>query len=132
MNVVITLPSQLIEAIKSGKKSYEMRKSWPRLLDTSQDGFFVVEKGTKNVVLWCRCDFIREEDSIDNVCITYRNRLGVSKDYIVNYMGNKKVYLWHIFDVVIFEKPLSLNEDLFVERAPQQFAYCSLSHGKSY
>ena len=50
MNIVITLPNHLIEAIREGRKQYELRLSAPIHLNQSSDGFFVVEKGSSNVI----------------------------------------------------------------------------------
>ena len=59
MNVVITLPKQLIIAIIGGTKTFEMRKCRPKHMKVGVDGFFVVEKGTKRIHCWCRVDEIQ-------------------------------------------------------------------------
>ena len=41
MNVVITLPKQLIIAIIEGTKTFEMRKCRPKHMKVGVDGFFV-------------------------------------------------------------------------------------------
>jgi len=46
MNILITLPKNLLEKILSGEKKYEMRKCLPKNMKLGEDGFFVVEKGT--------------------------------------------------------------------------------------
>ena len=56
MNILITLPKDLIEKIISGEKVYEMRKCLPKNMTIGVDGFFVVEKGTSDVRCWCRVD----------------------------------------------------------------------------
>lgn len=133
MNVVITLPIELIRAIKKGKKTLEMRKSFPRLLKVCVDGFFVVEKGTKKIHCWCRVDNIQKVSSLipldENTC----KRLAVSQEYINNYKsGGQFIYLWRIGKVISFEDgAVSLN-DLYVDKAPQSFTYCPYSYGESY
>jgi hypothetical protein len=44
MNILITLPKNLLAKILSGEKRYEMRKSLPKNMKVGEDGFFVVEK----------------------------------------------------------------------------------------
>ena len=44
MNILITLPKDLLEKIISGEKEFEMRKCLPKHMKIGEDGFFVVEK----------------------------------------------------------------------------------------
>ena len=60
MNILITLPKNLLEKIISGEKEFEMRKCLPKHMKIGEDGFFVVEKGTDDVRCWCRVDDVRE------------------------------------------------------------------------
>lgn len=46
------------------------------------------------------------------------------------YANGKKVYLWKIGKVLYFEN--LCRDSLFVDKNPQQFAYCPLSYGESY
>lgn len=130
MNIVITLPKNLLEKIISGEKKFEMRKCMPKNMKIGEDGFFVVEKGTDDVRCWCRVDGF-SSTFIDHYCARwYASRLCVSEDYIERYANSEKVYLWRIGKVIAFE---GLKRDsLFVDRNPQQFAYCPLSYGESY
>ena len=56
MNILITLPKDLLEKIISGEKKFEMRKCLPKNMRIGEDGFFVVEKGSDEVRCWCRVD----------------------------------------------------------------------------
>lgn len=130
MNILITLPKNLIEKIISGKKKFEMRKCLPKNMKIGKDGFFVVEKGTDNVRCWCRVDDAFETDINYFSVKLYATRLCVSERYINEYANGKKVYLWKIGKVIAFDC-LSRNS-LFVDKNPQQFAYTPLSYGESY
>lgn len=133
MNIVITLPEDLISAILEGKKKFEMRKSFPHTFRRGRDGFFVVQKGTKDIICWCRIDCIEEAQSWSTVAFDYAKYLCVNDQYIKDYMkGTKKIYLWQIGKVIKFNKGALKLSDLFVNRAPQQFAYCPLSYGESF
>lgn len=130
MNILITLPKHLIDSIIRGKKLYEMRKSLPKFMKIGEDGFFAVEKGTSNVRCWCRVDGVIET-YIDNYSASgLESILCVDKEYISSYAVDKKVYLWRIGKVI--ELSDLDRGSLFVDKNPQQFAYCPLSYGESY
>ena len=130
MNILITLPKHLIDAILRGEKIYELRKSRPKNLIIGQDGFFAVEKGTSNVRCWCRVDKIYGT-FIDHHGISWlESNLCVSKRYIEKYADGKKVCLWKIGKVIEL-KDLD-RSSLFVDKNPQSYAYCQLSYGESY
>lgn len=133
MNIVITLEESLIDKICDGIKVFEMRKVAPRHLKIGSDGFFCVEKGTRHVRCWCRVDNILKISDTLDVCFYYASKLGVRSEYIKEYMANKKpVYLWQIGKVKEFLPHAVILDDLLVDKAPQQFAYCPLSFGESY
>lgn len=136
MNILITLPKHLIDKIIKGEKKFEMRKCMPKQMRIGMDGFFVVEKGTDEVRCWCRVDKFYYT-YLDQYSVGWfanleevANRVCVSPEYIGKYADGKKVYLWKIGKVNVFEC-LSRNS-LFVDRNPQQFAYCPLSYGESF
>ena len=133
MNVLITLPKHLIDAIVSGKKTFEMRSVKPHMMKCNEDGFFCVEKGTDNVRCWCQCDYTMKLDA-DEVCPScWTDRLMVDAEYLAKYCVNKRtVYMWHIAEVVEFEGGGIKRDELYVDRNPQLFAYCPLSFGRSY
>lgn len=130
MNILITLPKELIEKIISGEKNYEMRKCLPKNMRIGVDGFFAVEKGTRNVRCWCRVDDVRETYIDYYTASLYVSRLCVDEEYISRYAHDKKVYLWRIGKVIELSGLDRCN--LVVDKNPQQFAYCPLSYGESY
>lgn len=130
MNVLITLPKDLINQIIAGEKQFEMRKCVPKNMIIGQDGFFAVEKGTKEVRCWCRVD------DIYSTYINYFNsqkwapRLCIPLIRLINYAKHEKVYMWKIGKVIEFE--CLCRESLMVDKNPQQFVYTPLSYGESY
>lgn len=133
MNVVVTLPKKLINAIIDGRKSFEMRSWCPRKLRVKEDGFFCVEKGTKNVHCWCRVDRFLVPIDYEGFWKAHGERLCVSKEWYDKYVqGRKYVRIWCIGKVIKFEKTLSLDKDLFVDRAPQSYVYTPLSYGECF
>jgi len=133
MNVLITLPKNLINAIISGEKTFEMRAVKPHLMKCSEDGFFCVEKGSDNVQCWCQCDYTLKLDA-DEVRPDYWSEyLAVDAGHVVQYCSNKRsVYMWHIAEVVRFDNGGIKRDELYVDHNPQSFAYCPLSFGRSY
>lgn len=133
MNVLITLPKHLIDEIISGNKKYEMRLAKPIQMKLGEDGFFCVEKGTKWIRCWCKVDTILELNTQGFDYDRWAKDLAVSPQFIKGYVGwRKKAYLWHIDKVIVFEDESLCRDSLYVDRNPQQFAYCPLSYGESY
>lgn len=126
MNILITLPRNLIEKIISGEKEFEMRKCLPKHMKIGEDGFFVVEKGTNIIRCWCRVDGYVVPFSVD----WYVSRLCVPAEYVLKYANGKKVYLWKIGKVKVFQN--LERGSLLISKNPQQFVYCPLSYGESY
>ena len=130
MNILITLPKHLIDAILKGEKLYEMRKSYPKNMIIGQDGFFAVEKGTSNVRCWCRIDKIYgtyiDQDDLSEL----ESLLCVSQRFIEKYVNRKAVCLWKIGKVVKLEG--IDRSGLLVEKNPQSYVYCPLSYGESF
>lgn len=130
MNILITLPKNLIEKVISGEKIFEMRKCLPKHMRIGEDGFFVVEKGTDEVRCWCRVDKAIETYLDHYSADWFASRLCFPEDYMERYANGKKVYLWKIGKVIEIE--CLKRDSLFVGNNPQQFAYCPLSYGESY
>lgn len=133
MNILITLPKNLIDKILSGEKKYEIRKCLPKQMEIGEDGFFVVEKGTDDVRCWCRVDHaipaIMNEFNADRLS----KDLCVTPQFILDYAPTgKSVYLWEIGKVIAFEFDSVKRDSLCVDKNPQQFAYTPLSSGESF
>lgn len=130
MNILITLPKNLLEKIISGEKKFEMRKCLPKHMKIGEDGFFVVEKGTDEVRCWCRVDEVWATYIDHYIAGRFASRLCVPEEYIEKYANSEMVYLWKIGKVIALE--CLKRDSLIVDRNPQQIAYCPLSYGESY
>lgn len=131
MNILITLPKNLIDKIISGDKKLEMRKCMPNNMILGEDGFFAVEKGTDKVKCWCRVDAAINTGITAKEAELFSDDLCVTPQFILDYASiGKDVWLWEIGKVVEF--PNLCRDSLQVERNPQQFAYCPLSYGESF
>lgn len=131
MNILITLPKNLLDKILSGEKRYEMRKCMPNNLRLGEDGFFIVEKGTDKVKCWCRMDSAISMTMNEFLSQWWSDDLCVTPDFILNYAPEgKDVWLWEIGKVV--ELKNLCRDSLQLKKNPQQFAYCPLSYGESF
>lgn len=127
MNILITLPKNLLDKILSGEKKFEMRKCLPKNMKLGEDGFFVVEKGTDDVKCWCRVDSVIEISMNEWVSEYYSNDLCVTPRFILNYAPiGTKVFLWEVSKVVKLQD--LCRDSLYVDKNPQQFAYTPLSY----
>lgn len=130
MNILITLPKDLIEKIISGEKKYEMRKCRPKYMRVGEDGFFVVEKGTDKIRCWCRVDKVKRIYIGPISAKLLSSSLCVSKKDIERYSKRREVYLWKIGKVKTFT---DLKRDpMLIKRNPMQFVYWVLSYGESF
>ena len=131
MNILITLPKHLIEKIISGEKKFEMRKCLPKYMNLGEDGFFVVEKGTDEVRCWCRVDNYMDGTMTEGQARKISKDLCVTPQFILDYASvGTTVYLWQIGKVKVLQD--LCRGSLFVDKNPQQFAYCPLSYGESF
>ena len=63
--------------------------------------------------------------------IQYAGVLSVSPEFVLNYAPiGTKVYMWEVSKVIKLQD--LCRNSLFVDKNPQQFAYCPLSYGESY
>lgn len=131
MNVIITLPENLIELILSGEKLFEMRKCLPARMEIGEDGFFAIEKGTDKVRCWCRVDHVTKLIMTTQLSEQYSPELGVSPEFILDYAPVETlVYMWRISKVVKLDK-LS-RESFYLRDNPQSFVYCPWSYGEPF
>ena len=133
MNVAITLPKRLSQAIISGAKTIEVRKSYPKNCHAGIDGFFVIEKGTDDVVCWCRVSRFKTIYTFNKQLQgwwydTIGNDICISREEFHAYCGDVDVlYLWYIDKTKVFSPALH-KSDLFIDKNPQSFNYTPLSY----
>lgn len=123
MNVVITLPHDLIDMILSGRKRIEMRRSFPADLRIGVDGFFVIEKRTSLVRCYCEVAALTLANDPCFVIERFRNEIAVSADYIMKYLTDRPAFLWHIGEVYTLASGISVKNDLEVSHNPQSYVY---------
>lgn len=129
MNVIITLPSNLIQLIKEGKKSIELRKTCPLFFKPQKDVIYICEKGTGNVVGYMTIKRIIGTKNKFGILANWSKYIAVSPEWITDYIKDaEKLYGFLIGKYKSFDKPLSLNEYFHRLRAPQSFLYTSKNY----
>ena len=122
MNILITLPKDLLDKIMSGEKKYEMRKCLPKLMKAGEDGFFIVEKGTDNIRCYCGVKNVIEVTMSQEIAEQYASDLCVTPQFILSYRPvGTKVYLWEIDSVSRFNNVT--RKCLGIDNNPQQYVY---------
>lgn len=128
MNIIITLPSDLIAAIVSRRKQIEFRKCLPKHFNPVDDWVYVIEKGTKNVVARFRVMYFQKEYDPIEIWHTYGRLIWVSFEWFVKYTSTAKIYyLWHISEPEYLEKPLHRGAFFGLSCNPQSYVYTRLT-----
>lgn len=123
MNIAITLPSDLLNAIADGKKKYEVRKVLPKNFDPRKDVVFVVQKGTNKVVGYMVWDYPIFGNCFNDFWEHYGAGLAVSKAFFVHYLENAACcVLWRIMSFHKFTRPMHIV-DLGISKSPQSYVY---------
>ena len=124
MDVIITLPTNLIQLIKDEKKTIELRKNRPLFFNPEEDVIYICQKGTAKVVGYMKIDAVVTAHNKYGILTEWAKDIAVPLKWIENYIKNAKdLYGYFILYYREFDKPLSLRENFKVYRAPQSFAY---------
>ena len=127
MNLVITLPTDLIAAILDKKKSIEIRSKLPINFDTQHDVVYVCQKGFQRVPIYFTIkDYIVFGSSYAND-EKIANNASVPVKWIIDYReGRRFVYAWVIGYVCEVASPENLWHDLQLKSNPQSYVYSTL------
>lgn len=125
MNIIITLPQELIADILNGHKTIELRKTCPGCFRNDIDWVYVVTKGKASVQLAFQVTKFYQTSFFGQVWHVYHKRLCIPYDWFVKYTQNEPyVYLWHIGTIAYAEKPIPLSDIKPWGKAPQSYVYC--------
>ena len=125
MNIIITLPQELIADILNGHKTIELRKNYPMHYRENIDWVYVVTKGKATVQLAFQITGFNQTSFMGQVWEIYGKRLCIPYNWFAKYTQNEPyVYLWHIGKIAFAEKPIPLSDIRSNAKAPQSFVYC--------
>lgn len=145
--VLISVKPKWCELIANGKKTLEVRKSRPKLETPFKVYIYCTLQGSNeffkntlngNISEWNKgnfwgkkgkvigefmCKEIEElkRNTIFNAPALYSQSC-LTRDEYFGYIGNKTAYIWHISDLVIYDKPKELFE-FGIKKAPQSWCY---------
>lgn len=124
VDIIITLPRNLILAILMGKKSVECRKTFPKIGFQYRRVWFV-EKGTSYVRGCFTIDHVSEHHDYFKLWHEYGREIFVDEQWFNDYAktAKKALYLWHIAKVFKCEDKIDVREYFGVRHNPQSFIY---------
>ena len=127
MNIIITLPINLVAEIAEGRKQVEIRKSFPHNFNPDEDVVWVKTKGTDKVAICFKVSHFEESSDIAYICRRYQYKVGVPYGWLWSYAHKAKhIYVWHIEQVSIFRPNLSFSDTFKGLPAPQQYCYTNV------
>lgn len=124
MNIVITLPQELITKILLGEKRYEIRKTLPQLLQLEASWVYVVKKGTSEVPLAFNVNNLLYGNKYMELWKSMQGKAGIPLEWYLKYVKDaKRICIWSISKRIYFIDPIDVKKDLMIEMNPQQFSY---------
>lgn len=124
MDIIITLPKNLIDKILSGEKTVEVRTRRPIMFDLYKDIVFVVQKGTRRVVMDFTIEKFVDVDQAGLLFLYNEGKVGVDLNWLMKYAANKKKFsIWHIGCVTSLDCINATLDAFSIKVAPQSYAY---------
>lgn len=125
MNIIITLPQELIAEILNGHKTIELRKNFPIHYRENLDWVYVVTKGKATVQLAFQISGYIKSNMFGHIWQFKGKRLCIPFDWYAKYTQNARyVVLWQIVKIAYAKKPIPLSDIKHNAKAPQSFVYC--------
>ena len=124
MDILITLPKNLIEKILSGEKTVEVRSRRPIKFDLYNDIVYVVQKGTRRVVMDFTIERFVDVDYAGLLFYYNEGNVGVDLAWLTKYAANKKTFsIWYIGCVTSLDCIDLTLDKMPVKAAPQSYTY---------
>lgn len=125
MNIIITLPQELIADILNGHKTIELRKNFPNNYRENLDWVYVVTKGKNTVQMAFQISADEQTNMFGHIWNFYGKRLRIPYGWFAKYTKDVSyIWLWHIGTIAYAEKPIPLSDIKPNAKAPQSFVYC--------
>lgn len=124
MNIVITLPVNLIAEILEGRKKFEIRSRIPLKFDNYKDVVYVVQKGTKKVVLYFTIAEIFGYYNLNSYADFVASKAAIPTGWLKSYVaGKEKIYAWVIGCFCKLANGEVVYNQLNITSNPQSFIY---------
>lgn len=124
MNVIITLPVELIAEILEGRKTIEIRKRIPQRFNLDCDIVYVCEKGTHKVPIMFSIHHFDLYGQWDDNDKRIADQASIPVQWLNDYKKScEYISLWRIACVCKIKDEDSAWENLGIEKNPQSFIY---------
>ena len=126
MNIVITLPVNLIAEILEGRKLFEIRTKIPANFNINRDVVYVVQKGTQKVVLYFTIEkFITDLDlDLGQNAKYIAKNAAVPIGWLKTYAKNKdRIHAWVIGCYCKVTNCTEIYQLLGIKSNPQSYIY---------
>ena len=121
--MLLSINPEFVERILNGTKLFEYRKF--RCREDVDKIIIYATAPQKQVVAEAEIEYIIE-DAVLNVWHQTKQHSGITYSFFRKYYkGKKKAVAYRLKNVVLYDKPLSL-EDIGVSCAPQSYCYLSM------
>lgn len=133
MNVIITLPVNLIAEIAEGRKTIEVRKTIPTRLNENSDWVYVCCAGQRKVMLAFQVSkFQRTNDGL-GVWQFIGGRIRCSYEWWTEYVKDgRTLFFWQITNVYVIELQTAAWLNLIKDKNPQSFKYTPITLDESW
>lgn len=124
MNIVITLPVNLIAEILEGRKQYEIRSKIPANFNLNRDVVYVVQKGTKKVVLYFTIVKFFTDLDLNKNARAIAKKAAVPTGWLKSYAkGKDKIHAWDIGCYCKLTDSSQVYQQIDIKSNPQSFIY---------
>ena len=133
MNVIITMPAELICEILEGRKTIEARKTIPTRLNENTDWVYVCCAGQRKVMVAFQVSkFQRTNDGL-GVWSKLGGKIRCHYAWWVEYTKDKRtIFFWHITNVHAIELQTAAWLNLVKDKNPQSFKYTNITLDESW
>lgn len=129
MNIIITLPTNLLEKIENGEKTIELRKNCPSNFHPQKDVVYICEKGKKQVVGYMVISTIIHASNWIKTWDDFGSDIGVPVDWYIRYAAEAEhLYLYFIDKFIRFNQPLGLLPFFLKCTPPQSYTYTHVNY----
>ena len=133
MNVIITLPIELISEIAEGRKTIEVRKTIPTRLNEETDWVYVCCSGQRKVMLAFRVSKFKKATDSAGIWAQLGGQIRCSYTWWLEYTKDKRtLFFWYITDVHVIDRQSDAWLTLVKDKNPQSFKYTQMTLDESW
>lgn len=133
MNVIITLPIELISEIAEGRKTIEVRKTIPTRLNEETDWIYVCCTGKRKVMIAFRVSKFKKAKDSAGIWAQLGGQIRCSYPWWLEYTKDKRtLFFWYISDVHVINRQTDAWLKIVKDKNPQSFKYTQMTLDESW